>query len=65
LSKGKESEQALKAAGEKWEGSDFNRGESEDLNYRVCFEHADPLDDEFERRSKMVFDPILGCEEKI
>jgi exodeoxyribonuclease V gamma subunit len=65
LSKGKESEQALEAARGKWEGSDFKRGESKDLNYQVCFEHADPLDEEFEKLSKMVFDPILRCEEKI
>jgi exodeoxyribonuclease V gamma subunit len=65
LAKGKEPEQALKSARNKWEGSDFNRGEIEDSYYQVCFEHADPLDGEFEELSKSIFDPLIECEEKI
>ena len=65
LAKGKEPDQAVKAARNKWEGSDFNRGEIEDSYYQVCFEHADPLDEEFEELSKRIFEPLIGCEEKI
>jgi exodeoxyribonuclease V gamma subunit len=65
LAKGKEPEQALKSARNKWEGSDFNRGEIEDSYYQVCFEHADPLDGEFEELSKSIFEPLIECEEKI
>jgi exodeoxyribonuclease V gamma subunit len=65
LSRGKDPDQALEAARRKWEGSDFNLGESEDLNYRLCFEYADPLDEDFARLSKTVFAPLLRCEEKI
>ena len=65
LSKGKEKQEALNQAAKEWEGNDFSRGEVEDSYFQVCFEHADPLDEEFERLSKMVFDPVLRCEEKI
>jgi exodeoxyribonuclease V gamma subunit len=65
LGKGKEPDQALKSARNKWEGSDFNRGEMEDSYYQVCFEHTDPLDEEFEEVSKNIFEPLIGCEEKI
>jgi exodeoxyribonuclease V gamma subunit len=64
LAKGKEPEEALRAARNKWEGSDFNRGEIEDSYYQVCFEHADPLDGEFEELSKSIFEPLIECEEK-
>jgi exodeoxyribonuclease V gamma subunit len=64
LSKGKEPEEALKSARNKWEGSDFNRGEIEDFYYQVCFEHAEPLDGEFEELSKRIFEPLIECEEK-
>ena len=65
LAKGKDPDQALKSARNKWEGSDFNRGEIENSYYQVCFEHADPLDEEFEELSKSIFEPLIECEEKI
>ncbi len=65
LAKGKDPDQALKSARNTWEGSGFNRGEIEDSYCQVCFEHADPLDGEFEELSKSTFDPLIGCEEKI
>jgi exodeoxyribonuclease V gamma subunit len=65
LGKGKEPDQALKSARNTWEGSDFHRGEMEDAYYQVCFEHAEPLDGEFEELSKSIFEPLIGCEEKI
>ena len=64
LAKGKDPDQALKSARNKWEGSDFNRGEIENSYYQVCFEHADPLDEEFEELSKSIFEPLIECEEK-
>lgn len=65
LAKGKEPDQAFKAARITWEGGDFNRGESADAYYQVCFEHVDPLDEEFEELSQTVFEPLIACEEKI
>jgi exodeoxyribonuclease V gamma subunit len=65
LAKGKNPDQALKSARNTWEGSDFNRGEIEDSYYEVCFEHTDPLDEEFEELSKKIFEPLIECEEKI
>jgi len=65
LNKGKEPDQALKSARSTWVGNDFVRGEIEDSYYRLCFEHADPLDEEFEELSKSIFEPLIGCEEKI
>jgi exodeoxyribonuclease V gamma subunit len=65
LSKGKDPDQAMNAARNKWEISDFNHGEFEDPYFQVCFEHADPLDGEFEELSKSIFEPLIECEEKI
>ncbi len=64
LAKGKDPDQALKTARNNWEGNDFLRGEIEDPYFQVCFEHADPLDEEFEELSKGIFEPLIGCEEK-
>jgi exodeoxyribonuclease V gamma subunit len=65
LKKGKEPDQALKSARSTWEGNDFVRGEIKDSYYQLCFEHADPLDEDFEELSKTIFDPLIECEEKI
>ncbi len=65
LSKGKDRRQAMTPARSIWEGNDFSRGEIEDSYYQVCFEHGNPLDEEFERLSKIVFRPLIDCEEKI
>ena len=42
-----------------WEGSDFSRGERENLYYQLAFRHADPLDEQFERLAKQVFQPMF------
>ncbi|MBP1723655.1 MAG: helicase/exodeoxyribonuclease gamma subunit, partial [Deltaproteobacteria bacterium] len=65
MAKGKGPDQALRSARSIWEGSDFNRGEIEDAYYQVCFQHADPLDKEFKKLSKSIFQPLIECEEKI
>ena len=65
LAKGKEEEQARQSARNKWKGSDFSPGEGEDPYFQVCFEHGDPLNEEFEELSKKIFEPLISCEEKI
>ena len=65
LWKKKKRAEALKISRGVWEGSDFNRGEDEDPYYQVCFEHRDPLDEEFEFLAENVFLPVLQCERKI
>ena len=53
-------EQAL----EKWEGDDygdFGEGDSQDAYCNLCFRNvANPLDEEFERLAKQIFDPLLA-----
>ena len=63
LAKGKD--QARQSARNKWRGSDFSPGEGEDPYFQVCFEHGDPLNEEFEEWSKKIFEPLISCEEKI
>ena len=50
---------ALENARRTWEGNDFNPGESEDPYFDLCFRKTDPLDDEFERTSTEIFEPIF------
>ena len=64
LWKKKKKAEALKISRGVWEGSDFNRGEDQDPYYQVCFEHRDPLDEEFETLAENVFLPVLQCERK-
>jgi exodeoxyribonuclease V gamma subunit len=64
LWKKKKKTEALKISRGVWEGSDFNRGEDQDPYYQVCFEHRDPLDEEFETLARNVFLPVLQCERK-
>jgi exodeoxyribonuclease V gamma subunit len=55
---------ALKAAGSKWLGSEFQRGEIEDPYFKRCFKHGNPLDDDFEKIAVEIFSPLLGyCRE--
>jgi exodeoxyribonuclease V gamma subunit len=65
LRKGKLRADAVKAAGNKWLGSDFSRGESEDPYYRQCFERMDPIDERFEHIAVKVFTPLFEHSEKL
>jgi exodeoxyribonuclease V gamma subunit len=51
---------ALKAARRKWNGSDFSRGESEDPYFERCFSKNNPLDEDFEEISMIVFSPLMS-----
>ena len=58
--------EALNAAKNKWTGSDFARGESQDPYFERCFGRTDPFDDEFEKISEKVFAPLLDhCREMV
>jgi len=56
--------EALIAGRRKWKGSEFSRGESIDPYYELCFGKNDPLDEDFEKISTVVFEPLLShCSE--
>ncbi|HKI68544.1 MAG TPA: hypothetical protein VKA67_03080, partial [Verrucomicrobiae bacterium] len=48
----------LKNARTQWAGSDFQTGESEDSYFDLFFRHSDPIDDEFSRLSREIFNPL-------
>jgi exodeoxyribonuclease V gamma subunit len=50
---------ALKAAGTKWLGSEFHKGEIEDPYLRLCFKHVNPIDDDFAKIAMEIFSPLL------
>ncbi|MFC1857301.1 exodeoxyribonuclease V subunit gamma [Thermodesulfobacteriota bacterium] len=55
---------AMKTARRKWEASEFNRGESEDPYYRLCFRNTDPIDGAFQKIAETIFRPLLEhCKE--
>jgi len=55
---------ALNSGKNKWTGSDFARGESEDLYFELCFGKTDPFNDDFEKIAEEVFAPLLDhCRE--
>jgi exodeoxyribonuclease V gamma subunit len=56
---------ALQKALWTWTGDDFNRGEVEDLYYRLCFRNMDPLDSEFEETAIEAFGPIMEFQRKV
>jgi len=58
--KGKSKSTALALARNKWLGSHYARGESDDPYYDICFKMSDPLDQSFEGVSKTVFGPLLA-----
>jgi len=51
---------ALNSGKNKWTGSDFARGESEDPYFERCFGKIDPLDQEFQQISVDVFAPLFA-----
>jgi exodeoxyribonuclease V gamma subunit len=57
--KNRSEEEALRGARNTWIGSDFKRGESEDLYHQLCFGRADPLDDEFQDLASAVLGPLF------
>ena len=59
LLKGKSPAEALRAARQIWTGSDYGRGESEDRYYQRCFSDRDPLNEAFQQRSILVFEPLF------
>ena len=54
---------SLGKAREKWEGSEYQRGECEDPYFKLCFEKVNPLDAEFERIAQAIFAPMVKHEE--
>jgi len=65
LEKSKSEEDALRNAGNTWEGSDYSRGECEDPYYQLCFGNTEPLDSEFQLIAEEVFGPLLQHQEEI
>ncbi|HEU18222.1 MAG TPA: exodeoxyribonuclease V subunit gamma [Deltaproteobacteria bacterium] len=65
LEKGKEREDAVARARTEWMGSEFSRGEGEDLYYRQCFQYVDPFDDEFCRVAEDILEPVLTCRDEV
>ena len=58
--KNQSKQDALNSGKNKWTGSDFARGESEDLYFELCFGKTDPLDQAFQQISIEVFTPLLA-----
>ncbi len=57
---------ALKAAQQKWLGSGFARGESEDPYYELCFRGIEPFDEAFQNIAVSIAAPLLNhCTEMI
>jgi len=65
LEKKQPPETALERARLHWTGSDFQRGESEDACYDLCFRGTDPLDSEFQRIAERIFTPFLAHQRKV
>ncbi|MBW1678702.1 MAG: exodeoxyribonuclease V subunit gamma [Deltaproteobacteria bacterium] len=65
LEKGKPENRAMSDARKKWRGSEFSRGEGEDVFYRLCFGKIDPLDSEFKKIAKGIFRPMLRHQNEI
>ena len=66
-SKGKPGTKApLAKALEAWEGSDFPKrdGEKDDPYVSLCFQHVEPLDDDFIAIARRVFLPVLAHEQR-
>ena len=57
--KGKPLREALRAARNKWVGSDFQRGESQDPYFDLCFKTIDPIDDDFQQIAETVFSTLF------
>lgn len=51
---------ALMRARRKWLGGEYQRGESEDAYYQLCFRNMDPLDASFEKIANRIYLPLLA-----
>jgi exodeoxyribonuclease V gamma subunit len=65
LGQGKSAGEALGRVANTWEGSEFRRGESMKPHLELCFKDMDPLDQEFQRLSELVFRPMLAARTEI
>jgi len=65
IEKNRPSEDALRKAHEIWTGSDYKRGEVEDLYCNLCFRNIDPTDTEFQEAALEVFGPVVECQRKV
>ena len=65
LGKERTRDEALRKARSEWTGTEFSRGEGEDLYYRQCFQYVDPFDDEFCRVAKDIFEPVFTSRDVI
>jgi len=65
LEKGSPEGEALRKAWEAWAGDDYRRGENEDPYYHLCFRDTDPLDDEFRRLARELFEPLLAHQKEV
>jgi len=59
LQKNKNQTAALSAAQQKWAGSDFYRGESQDPYLSLVYSRSDPFDDQFHEASVSVLNPVF------
>ncbi|MCX5856582.1 MAG: exodeoxyribonuclease V subunit gamma, partial [Deltaproteobacteria bacterium] len=59
LMKGKDAAEALRTVRTVWTGSDYGRGESEDPYYQRCVDDRDPLGEEFQQLSVLVYEPLF------
>ena len=59
LGKNKTEAEGLNKAREQWEGSKYNRGEGRDPYYQLCLGRMDPLDNEFKKTAREIFEPLL------
>ncbi len=65
LQKNKPPDEALQAAQKVWMGNDFNRGESKNSYFQLCFDKTDPLDADFEKTAIEIFGEIFKSQKKV
>jgi exodeoxyribonuclease V gamma subunit len=57
--------EALESARNAWSGTEYRRGECEDVYYHLCFGNTDPFDAEFERTATAIFKPLLEHQKEL
>jgi hypothetical protein len=65
VKRGKPINAAIETVREKWVGTDFQRGVSEDPYYRLCFGYSDPIGKQFEGLAEKIFAPLLQHVEEL
>jgi exodeoxyribonuclease V gamma subunit len=58
-------QEALARAESNWSGSEYNRGESKDPHFQLCFKYGNPIDAEFQRISEAIFEPLLASQKEV